>query len=168
MIADPANIPCSDLHLAKIAEKIMNWEDLAPYFGISPEEEDEIRNDNPRQYRLQKRKMLWKWKAEVGKQSYLEQTQGMFLLFQQSRSRSSSWWACLQSLLPVSSLSYGHIQAVPRRLLHTFLPTSITEARMATAWQHQICPTKAHTKANEQSKWGSRRGSCSHWHHFNL
>ena len=66
VIADPANIPCSDLHIAKISEKIVNWEELAPYFGISPEEEEEIRNDNPRQYRLQKRKMLWKWKQRLG------------------------------------------------------------------------------------------------------
>ena len=57
---------CSDLHIAKISEKVVNWEELAPYFGISPEEEEEIRNDNPRQYLLQKRKMLWKWKQRLG------------------------------------------------------------------------------------------------------
>ena len=57
-IPDPANVPCSDLHISKISEKIVNWEELAQYFGTSPEEEEEIRNDNPRQYRLQKCKML--------------------------------------------------------------------------------------------------------------
>ena len=66
VIANPARIPCNDLHIAKISEKIVKWEELAPYFGISAEEEEETRNDNPRQYRLQKRKMLWKWKQRLG------------------------------------------------------------------------------------------------------
>ena len=60
-----ADIPCSDLHIAKISEKIVNWEELAPYFGILSEDEAEIRNDNPHQYHIQKRKMLWKWKQRL-------------------------------------------------------------------------------------------------------
>ena len=44
----------------------MKREGLAPYFGISSEEEEEIRNDNPRQYHLQNCKMLWKWKQKLG------------------------------------------------------------------------------------------------------
>ena len=44
----------------------MTWEELAPHFGISPKEEEDIRNDNPHQYRVQKRKMLWKWKQRLG------------------------------------------------------------------------------------------------------
>ena len=66
IFVNAADIPCSDLHIAKISEKIVNWEELAPYFGILSEDEVEIRNDNPHQYHIQKRvKMLWKWKQRL-------------------------------------------------------------------------------------------------------
>ena len=66
MIVNAGDIPCSDLHIAEISRKFESWEELAPFFGISPEEEEEIRNDNPGQYLPQKRKMLWKWKQRLG------------------------------------------------------------------------------------------------------
>ena len=66
-IVDPANILCSDLHVAKISEKIVRWEELAPYFDISREEQEEIRDNLSGQYILQKREMLWRWKQKVVK-----------------------------------------------------------------------------------------------------
>ena len=60
VIADPANIPCSDLHIAKISEKIVSRKELTTYFGISPKEEEKIRKNNSRQHHFGKYTALWK------------------------------------------------------------------------------------------------------------
>ena len=52
---------CSSAHIAKFSENIENWEELAPYFGLTDAEEQEIRGNHAHQYKVQKRKMLWKW-----------------------------------------------------------------------------------------------------------
>ena len=60
---------CSDSHIAKMSEKIVEWETLAPSFSISPQEEEEIRRNHCRQYRIQKRTMLLKWREKLGPQA---------------------------------------------------------------------------------------------------
>ena len=69
VIADPANIPCSELHIAKISETIVSWEQLSQYFGISHAEQEEIRSNLSCQYLLQKREMLWRWKQKLGNEA---------------------------------------------------------------------------------------------------
>ena len=59
---------CSFAHIVKTSEHIENWQELAPYFGITEAEEQEILNNHAHQYKLQKRKMVWKWlgSREIG------------------------------------------------------------------------------------------------------
>ena len=57
---------CSSAHIAKFSENIENWEELAPYFGLTDAEEQEIRGNHAHQYKVQKRKMLWKWVRKLG------------------------------------------------------------------------------------------------------
>ena len=57
---------CSSAHIAKMSEYIENWEELAPYFGLTEAEEQEIRGNHAHQYKVQKRKMLWKWARKLG------------------------------------------------------------------------------------------------------
>ena len=57
---------CSSAHIAKFSEYIENWEELAPYFGLTDAEEQEIRGNHSHQYKVQKRKMLWKWVRKQG------------------------------------------------------------------------------------------------------
>ena len=57
---------CGGIYLAQIANNIVNWEYLAPYFELTEAETVEIRNNHPRQYMLQKRAMLWKWVERNG------------------------------------------------------------------------------------------------------
>ena len=52
---------CSYICLGQIAENIVKWEELAVYFELTPAEIEEIRNDYPYQYKMQKHAMLWKW-----------------------------------------------------------------------------------------------------------
>ena len=57
---------CENINLAKIAEEMVSWEKYAPYCGLSLAEEMEIK-ENCRQYGVQKRRMLQRWKARSGK-----------------------------------------------------------------------------------------------------
>ena len=57
---------CSSGHIAKISEHIENWEELAPYFGLTEAEEQEIQANNIHQYKVQRRKMVWKWVRKQG------------------------------------------------------------------------------------------------------
>ena len=59
------NRVCKDIDLAKIAEEIVHWEKYAPYCELSPAEEMEIK-ENCRQYGVQKRRMLQRWKERSG------------------------------------------------------------------------------------------------------
>ena len=49
---------CLSAHITKISEHIENWQELAPYFGITEAEEHEILNNHAHQYKVQKRKMV--------------------------------------------------------------------------------------------------------------
>ena len=51
----------SDVHLACISKELKNWEELAPYLGLTEVDEDEIREDYRGQYGLQKRAALRRW-----------------------------------------------------------------------------------------------------------
>ena len=57
---------CSSAHIAKISEHIENWQELAPYFGLTEAEEQEILNNHANQFKVQKRKMVWKWVRKQG------------------------------------------------------------------------------------------------------
>ena len=57
--------PCEDLDLTKISRFVSSWEAIAPFFGITPEEEVEIRR-NYQQYELQKLWMLRNWRSKNG------------------------------------------------------------------------------------------------------
>ena len=64
---------CSSAHIAKISEHIECWEELSPYFGLTSAEEKEIKFSHAHQYKVQKRKMLWKWINKQGdKATYRE------------------------------------------------------------------------------------------------
>ena len=63
------DVVCSSAHIAKLSEHIENWEELAPYFGLTAAEEEDIRASHALQYKVQKRKMLWKWVRKLGKKA---------------------------------------------------------------------------------------------------
>ena len=51
---------------AKISEVIVDWEELAPYFGLTEAEVREIKADCTHRYKVQKHNMLWKWAKKQG------------------------------------------------------------------------------------------------------
>ena len=57
--------PVSDLHLAQIASHIKSWEGVAPFLALSDAEEEEIRKDH-KEYDVQKRKALQRWREKKG------------------------------------------------------------------------------------------------------
>ena len=57
--------PVSDLHLAQIASNIRSWEEVAPFLALSDVEEEEIRKDY-KEYGVQKRKALQRWREKKG------------------------------------------------------------------------------------------------------
>ena len=63
------NVRCSSAHIAKFSEHIEDWEELAPYFGLTEAEQHEIRASHALQYKVQKRKMLWKWVRKLGEKA---------------------------------------------------------------------------------------------------
>ena len=63
------DVRCSSAHIAKFSEHIEDWEDLAPYFGLTEVEQQEIRASHALQYKIQKRKMLWKWVRKLGEKA---------------------------------------------------------------------------------------------------
>ena len=62
---ESADRVCENIDLAKLAEKMVSWEKYAPYCGLSDAEEMEIK-ENSRQYGVQKRQMLQRWKKKLG------------------------------------------------------------------------------------------------------
>ena len=66
MVSSVLDKRCSSGHIAKISEHLENWEELAPYFGLTGAEEQEIQANNIHQYEVQKRKMVWKWVRKQG------------------------------------------------------------------------------------------------------
>ena len=69
---------CAPFHIAQISERIDNWEELAPYFNLTLAEEQEIRASHAHQYKLQKRKMLWKWVKKEGKEATYRKLKHVF------------------------------------------------------------------------------------------
>ena len=63
------DVRCSSAHIAKLSEHIEDWEELAPYFGLTEAEQQEIRASHALQYKVQKRKMLWKWVRKLGEKA---------------------------------------------------------------------------------------------------
>ena len=63
------DVRCSSAHIAKFSEHIEDWEELAPYFGLTDAEQQVIRASYAHQYKVQKRKMLWKWVRKLGKKA---------------------------------------------------------------------------------------------------
>ena len=63
------DVRCSSAHIAKFSEHIEDWEELAPYFGLTEAEQQEIRASHVLQYKVQKRKMLWKWVRKLGEKA---------------------------------------------------------------------------------------------------
>lgn len=61
------NAPCTDIHLAKIAGFLDEWEIIALDFDITIQQVETIKRDYAQQYELQKRKMLLIWKDKLGK-----------------------------------------------------------------------------------------------------
>ena len=60
--------PCTDMHLADIAGKVVQWETFAPYMSIDEAEEEEIKS-NHRTYLQQKLACLRKWKSKYGQKA---------------------------------------------------------------------------------------------------
>ena len=63
------DVRCSSAHVAKFSEHIEDWEELAPYFSLTEAEQQEIRANHAHQYKVQKRKMLWKWIRKLGEKA---------------------------------------------------------------------------------------------------
>ena len=70
-MANPAalDVRCSSAHITKLSEHIEDWEELAPYFGLTEAEQQVIRASHAHQYKVQKRKMLWKWVRKLGEKA---------------------------------------------------------------------------------------------------
>jgi len=68
---------CRNVDLAKVAGEIVSWEKYAPFFGLSPPEEEEIKRDS-RQYVVQKRRMLERWKEKSGDNATYRNLIGIF------------------------------------------------------------------------------------------
>ena len=58
--------PVSDRHLAQIARDLRKWEEMAPFLGLSPAQEEEVRRTHQLDYGDQKREALRKWKQMKG------------------------------------------------------------------------------------------------------
>ena len=59
--------PITDIHIADLAFMLTSWEELAPYLGLTPAEEEAIQVDYRGRYGLQKRQALRKWKVKFGR-----------------------------------------------------------------------------------------------------
>ena len=67
--------PVSDLHLAQIASRIKSWEEVAPFLALSDVEEEEIREDY-KEYGVQKRKALQRWREKKGSEATYRELRG--------------------------------------------------------------------------------------------
>ena len=56
---------CENVDLAKLAGKMVSWEKYAPYCGLSPAEEMDIKHDT-KEFVVQKQRMLEWWKQKSG------------------------------------------------------------------------------------------------------
>ena len=70
-------VQSNTIFVAKISEEIESWEKLAPYFGLKPAEEEEIRHSHV-QYLVQKRKMLQRWVEKQGNRATYRELKRVF------------------------------------------------------------------------------------------
>ena len=59
--------PVTDIQIADLAYELKTWEELAPYLGLTPADEEEIQGDYQGRYGLQKRQALRKWQSKLGR-----------------------------------------------------------------------------------------------------
>ncbi len=57
----------SSLQIEQLVEKMVRWEDFAPFFELSEAEQEEICRNNERNYRAQKRDALNAWRDKCGR-----------------------------------------------------------------------------------------------------
>ena len=57
---------CTDEQIREIADRIDNWEDLAPFLELTKTDIQAIRNDHAANDKLQRRAALNKWKQKKG------------------------------------------------------------------------------------------------------
>ena len=60
------NQPCSEAHLAVIADSISDWRAVSPFLGLTEAEESAILGSNPHSVPAQRIAMLRKWKQKRG------------------------------------------------------------------------------------------------------
>jgi hypothetical protein len=59
----------SDIHIAQLAESMTEWQELAPFLGLSPADEEDILERYRERLRLQIRGALRKWKEKKGRKA---------------------------------------------------------------------------------------------------
>ena len=64
---DRLDSPVTDIQIADLASELKMWEELAPYLGLTPADEEEIQVDYKGWYGLQKRQALRKWQSKLGR-----------------------------------------------------------------------------------------------------
>ena len=68
----------SDIHIAQLAKSMTEWQELAPFLGITPAEENEIIELYRGRLQLQKREALRKWKEKNGGEGTYRRLIGVF------------------------------------------------------------------------------------------
>lgn len=66
-----------DADLARLSQNIVSWEELAPFWGLTEAEEEEIKKDN-RNYAVQKLAALRRWKSKCSKTATYRQLMRVF------------------------------------------------------------------------------------------
>ena len=59
----------SDIHIAQLVKAMTEWQEFAPFLGLSPAEEEDITERYRGRLQLQKRLALRKWKAKNGREA---------------------------------------------------------------------------------------------------
>ncbi len=72
----------SDVHIEELISKITVWQDFSAYFGLSEAEEEEIRRNNEKDYRAQKRAALRLWREKKGREATYRQLIIVFFCLQ--------------------------------------------------------------------------------------
>ena len=76
--AEALNSTWTDSNLARLAQDITDWEAIAPLLSITEAEEREIKEDNPRDYKMQKYALLRKWKVKNQQEATYRQLMRVF------------------------------------------------------------------------------------------
>ena len=59
----------SDIHIAQLAKSVTEWQELAPFLGLTPAEEKEIVEQYSGRLKIQTREALRKWKEKNGRKA---------------------------------------------------------------------------------------------------